>query len=142
MIAKFFVAWCSNDTEVTALVGSRVSPGKAPYDTPSPRITYSVIADRSYQTLTGPNGLKHAVLQVDCWSKNSDGYKEVHEVAEAICGDGKLNGYTGSIAGFHIQSCLLIEPGKTDLPWESPIDGTDLGFHRVMMQFSVHYTEE
>jgi hypothetical protein len=70
-----------NDVAVSALVGDKIYPMKAPQNVTSPYITYQVINDNGNQCIGGSIYQNDTRFQIDCWSKT---YSEVKAIKEAV----------------------------------------------------------
>jgi len=69
------------DAAVSALVGIKIYPMKAPQNVTNPYITYQVISDNSNQCIGGEVYQNDTRFQVDCWSTK---YSEVKAIKEAV----------------------------------------------------------
>lgn len=68
-------------SELTALIGDRLTPSHHSHGTQAPYAVYTTIfADGAYD-LDGPTGLERVRLQVDCYAETAD---EARLVAEAV----------------------------------------------------------
>ena len=70
-----------DDAALSALVGSRIYPKKAPQNVQTPYIVYHVITDTNNQCIEGEVYQSDTRFQIDCWSKK---YSEVVLVKNAV----------------------------------------------------------
>lgn len=68
---------------VAALVGSRVAAGMLPEGELRPYVTYSLVTGERIGSMTDSGLMRHARIQLDCWSPN---YKEAKQIALAVQG--------------------------------------------------------
>lgn len=80
-IESDLVTHLKNDSAVSALVGTRIYPMKAPQSVTNPYITYQVINDNSNQCLGGSVYQNDTRFQIDCWSTT---YSEAKAIKEAV----------------------------------------------------------
>ncbi|MEA5163099.1 DUF3168 domain-containing protein, partial [Cereibacter johrii] len=66
---------------ITELVGPRVNFGRHPQGEPLPALVLSTISDREGLTLSGPDGLQRARVQIDCWAAS---YGEAKRLSRAV----------------------------------------------------------
>jgi hypothetical protein len=66
---------------VTALVGTRVAAGMLPEGELRPYVTYSLITGERIPSMTDSGLMRHARIQLDCWSPN---YKQSKQIALAV----------------------------------------------------------
>lgn len=146
MIGAFIVAWMKQESGVTALIGSgnncRIFPQVSPQNTAFPRITYQVFGDATGMSLTGPISLADCTVQIDCWGgRGPGGYAAAQALADAIEGtetNRKLNGYSGTLGGVEVRSCILPRGGRSDGVL-FPTDGSDDAILSVSMDFEIAY---
>ena len=70
-----------DDAGVSALVGVKIYPMKAPQNVTSPYISYQVINDNGNQCMSGEVYQNDTRFQIDCWSTK---YSEVKAIKEAV----------------------------------------------------------
>ena len=74
----------SNASAVTALVGTRITPGLASQDTTVPYITYQVLSTVNTNPVnTYAKISANTRIQVNCWSDNPDTATAVADAVEA-----------------------------------------------------------
>jgi hypothetical protein len=66
---------------VTALVGTRVAAGMLPEGELRPYVTYSLITGERIPSMTDSGLMRHARIQLDCWSPN---YGQSKQIALAV----------------------------------------------------------
>jgi hypothetical protein len=66
---------------VTALVGTRVAAGMLPEGELRPYVTYSLITGERIPSMTDSGLMRHARIQLDCWSPN---YGQAKQIALAV----------------------------------------------------------
>lgn len=91
------------DTDLAALVGTRVHWVRSPQGTASPRIVLYRISGLRDMHMNGPSGLIASRVQIDCIGSSYGGAKAVARAVEA-----RLSGYSGSASGVVFQGCFLI----------------------------------
>lgn len=103
------------DSGVSALVGTRVYPMKAPQNVVKPYITYQAISDNSDQCLGGSTFQRVTRFQVDCWSTT---YSEADAIKEAV-----LSSLTGFKSSHSVSAMDDYEP--------------DTGLYRQLIDFKL-----
>ena len=109
---------------LTALVGSRIYPNRAPQNCTMPAVVYQQVTDRRTYTKDGYAGLAWPLFQISC-------YAETYEQAEAVRAqvEAALHACLGKFDGLTVEAVRL--EGSTD-QFE---DGSDL--HRVLLQVRI-----
>jgi len=80
------------DTDVAALVSTRIYPESAPQNVTVPYITYEVSSVEHYHHMVNSSGLKAATVMVDCFAAT---YIAARALAEKV--RLALQGYTGTV---------------------------------------------
>lgn len=125
----------------TALVGTgtsaRIFPAIAPTSAAVPRITYHRIANSHVHHMGGASGLTATTMQIDCWD---DDYLGANALGETV--RDALDGYRGTMGTGGQTSAVqatFLNGDRTD--FFPPTDASQIGFHRVMMEFVFWHTE-
>jgi len=121
------------DTDVKALVGTRVYPVAVAQDVVRPYITIQRIAvDRTYDH-DGETGLCAPLIQIDCWADTYRGAKTLADKVRLA-----ISGYNGALGGYTAQAILI--QNEVDLS-EGPSTGSEKVIHRVSIDASVWFNE-
>lgn len=122
---------------VTALVGSRVSPGFVSELSAFPFIAYSLIASQHERHLQGPSGLVFRRYQLDIYSRLNS---ELCAISDAI--RNRLDGYVGVVTigadSLRMQNVELLDQRDNYI---SPTDGSDVGIYRRSLDFRISHGE-
>ena len=87
---------------VTALVSTRVSPGRRPQASALPAIDVNTISGAPVYTDDGESGLASARVEINCWGQT---YSSAKLVARAV--KAALSAFVGESAGITFQNVLL-----------------------------------
>lgn len=79
------------------LVGDRVYPMRLPQDEPLPAVVYQSISRAREESHSGPSGLYHPRIQLNCWD---DSYTGAKKLAKRIIQ--ALDGYKGTVGSIKI----------------------------------------
>jgi len=101
MIYEALFSLLTANSDVAALVGTRVYPVKMPDDPQLPAISLQVADGDRGDSLEGSDGLASELVQIDCWSRDMDQVKDLAKKARAA-----LRGYRGTVAGLTIGGIL------------------------------------
>jgi len=107
--AEFFVAWAASQSDLTALIGDRISPWESDRRDDVPRVTYFLVSGDRVNTLAGPTKLAVQRWQLDCWGSSQKNAAAVARLFTGASGDSRLDGYRGTLAGITIQNCRLTD---------------------------------
>lgn len=80
----------SNDSGVTALCSTRISPNMAREGTALPYIVYAVVTGSNINTITGVGDMQRKRIQLDC---NAATYTAAKNLAAAVIAALEGNGY-------------------------------------------------
>jgi len=119
----------TDDTDVSALVSSRVYPMKLPQGWTLPAITYQRISGERAHNLSGPSGRARPRFQIDCWAADYDGGKDLANKVR-LC----LDGFKGDINTESDVGGITLEADR-DI-WEDDID-----VYRISMDFIIPHFE-
>jgi len=122
-----------NDATVKAIT-TRVYYDNIPQDPTYPLILITQISGHRDQVLRGPTGHAHPRYQVDAWTQKASGYGHKYtarRLADAI--REALNGYSGTVEGRTIKSCLLDN--------ERPKNEPELKAYRIMQDYMIWHEE-
>ena len=114
MIQAGIFSLLSQNTSISALIGSRIYPVLLPEDSTLPAMTYHVIGGASMPTLS-TSGMQRMRMQFDCWGQTYDDAATLRSTLISA-----LNGYQGTLSdGTNLQFAQLIGPG-TDFFEDAP----------------------
>ncbi len=119
----------TSDTDMAALVSTRVYPMRLPQGYSLPAVSYQRIsAERRHELSTGPIGWAFTRFQFDCWAGS---YSDLRDLAEAVrkC----LDGFSGTVDGTHV--------GGIYIEGERETFEEDVEIYRVTMDFLIPYKE-
>ena len=119
---------------ISALVGTRVYPLRAPQNAAYPQLTYGIISDIEVMSLEGSSGLTDARLHIDCWANDAAGYSTVKSLKAAV--RNALTGFSGWMGSTEVGAVL--PAGDVDL-YEQPESASDTGVHHIAMDYEVSY---
>lgn len=127
-------------SSVTALVGQRIWPHVAPQGTDTNTLDYIVYhaVDKVHeQNLRGASGVCFARLQLDVFASS---YARAKAIVEAIrmC----IEGYRGDVTvGSDIVRVVHCSLELEVDEFDPPIDGSQRGRHRMILDYKVGYEE-
>lgn len=133
-LGPFLYAWVATQSDLVAIVGTRVTPWKRLQGGDLPAITYEQISVNGIGHLRGLSGLDAQIYQLDCWAAT---YKQARTIAAMVRGrkgDPRLDRYTGVLAGTTIRACFCQE--QRDAP-DMPQFADDVGTPCVQLDFKI-----
>jgi hypothetical protein len=98
-----------NDSDVSAIVGSRVYPMRLPQGFDLPAISYQRVSGDRSKDLQGSTGHTEPRIQIDCWAKS---YGEIKNLAEKL--RLSLDRFTGDLGGGQYVHHVSLE-GERDM---------------------------
>jgi hypothetical protein len=116
---------------VSALIGTRMYPGKLPQDPTYPAVTYTRISGPRLYSHQGATGLAEGRFQFDCWAAS---YSAAKSTAAAV--RESLEGFRGTVGSDVIASIFAVHEADSYEPQEG-----DEGDWRVSLDFWVRYEE-
>jgi hypothetical protein len=122
---------------ITALVkGNRIYCGVRDQDDPLPAITLARVTGEHGHTLTAAAGWCRARVQFDALATN---YVDAETIGEALRGELQiLGGATIGSTSTNVSATIL----ENDFPlYEEPIEGSAVGIHRWVSEYTVLYAE-
>jgi hypothetical protein len=117
---------------VTDLVSTRIYPAVLPQAATLPAVVYSVITNVPNDDVLGSSGSVTASVQLDIYS---DSHITTNNISEQI--RLQMQGYSGAMGDETVGASRLLNRFEQ---YEKPVDGSDLGRHRVIMTFDITYT--
>ena len=116
-----------NDVTVAALT-TRCYPVKLPQDPTYPLILYTRITGIRDHVLSGPSGHAHPRFQIEAWA-------ETYAAAKALAAAMReaLDGYSGTVEGVDIGSCLIDS--------ERDIYENEIEVYRVVQDWMIWHSE-
>lgn len=90
------------DTDVAALVSTRVYPLQVPQDVAMPAIAYQQISGRPEYAQEGDSGLNRARFQLTCQAETYEGAKELAAAVKAA-----LSGASGTWDDTTVNGCFV-----------------------------------
>lgn len=116
-----------NDGGVGAHAGNRINFGTHPQGQPLPAIVLNTISDLEGYTLSGPEGVSQARVQVDCYAQTYGAAKLLSRAVRSL-----LSGYqNGALQGVFLAGLRDGREGGSNEA-ERP--------YRVSLDFMVHFT--
>mgnify|MGYP001817171020 CR=1 FL=1 len=107
-----FYTLLSNDSAVTALVGTRITPGVASQNTATPYITYQLVSTVNTNPLdTNVKIGANTRIQVDCWADSPDTATTLADAVESAL-------VTGYVVFRHEDRDPETERFRTLLDWK------------------------
>lgn len=123
---------------ITDIVGAganaRIRPGRLSRPDVFPAIRYAFISGGSVAHLTGGSGIAQPLLQVDCYATT---YGPANALAEKV--RLALQSYRGLMGSDFVNGIILVNRREF---YEDPVDASDAGKHRVLLEFTVAHVEE
>ena len=117
---------------VTDLVSTRIYPAVLPQAATLPAVVYSVITNVPNDDVLGSSGSVTANVQLDIYS---DAHITTNNISEQI--RLQMQGYSGAMGDETVGASRLLNRFEQ---YEKPVDGSDVGRHRVIMSFDITYT--
>ena len=130
------VTYINADTEVAALIGTRIYPLLMPQLATYPAVVYSVISEQHNNHLAGNigGGLVQAFYQLDTYSTT---YLQTLSIAEAL--RNLLDGINHVSMGAVFVESILLESTPQDMV--EATDDSQVNLYRVLMTFKIAYQE-
>lgn len=120
------------DGAVSALVGTRIYPIRAPDNPTLPMLTYQRISNIREHVMTGEQAkFTTTLFQIDVWAKESGGISQARSIAAAI--RSSLDDFRGIITGIDVQGIL------SDNEWDTWDEDTET--FRITLQFRIMHRE-
>ena len=120
-------------TSITAIVGTRIFPGRVPQGQTFPNIRFSILAQEQTQKLTGHLTLYSASIQIDCYTLNS--YSSLIDLSDTV----RANLNTGSTTFGSIQITNCHVQSELDEPPFTPTDGSDDWIYGRSLSLQLHF---
>lgn len=114
--------------DLTALIGQRVYPVRAPQGAALPFVTYQRIGGSPVNGSTAESGTSNITIQVDCIAVS---YKTVKQIADAV--RGALSKWFSGATSPGLNLSLTAERDDYD----KPVHADEVGVYRVMQDYSV-----
>jgi hypothetical protein len=116
---------------VRLIIEDRMTWGELPQGRVRPMVALWNTTDLPDYQLSGPSGLQHVFLQIDCWAI---ALAESLSVARAI--KERLDGFSGTIGGTTFQGVFFV--GRRNS--KEPIAGSpSQAYHRITLDLDVWY---
>lgn len=96
------VALLTADTAIDALIDGRIHPSKLVQSEPFPAITYLRVSTPRIRSHSGPSGLAHARVQINCWAETWTGARDLADLVRM-----RLDGWKGVAGGVRIGGIQL-----------------------------------
>jgi len=123
----------SGDTDITDLASTRIYPVYVPQNATMPALTFQHISANREYTLAGSFGMVASRYQINCWSSNYSGARELAEVVREAMED-----YSGTVNTRYIHEITL--EGEGDI--SSLIPGNEvIKRHGKRLDFLVWFNE-
>src|SRR5690606_1946302 len=137
MITADIATHLTGSQPISGLIGDRVFAKSAPEGAEWPRIVLSTISDDPEYGLQGEVGIDRALVQVDCWAKDTNGANglwQADRLAKAV--RNRLSGYRGTAGDTFICSATIVRNSDDDEPVKA---GSDERKYRYSMDFEIVY---
>lgn len=123
--------------EMTALVGTRIYPIRAPQTAPKPYVTFNEISADHQEHMRGSSGCVSCRVQFDIIAETYAAVKAIGDRMRLT-----LQGYSGTVAhegdSCKIQSISLAGDYDGNEP---PTPGTDQGPYRIIQDYKIGHAE-
>ncbi len=127
-VEKVIYSKLSGDSDVAALVSTRIYPVNLPQKPTYPAIVYTRISgDRTY-SFEGASGLASPRFQIDCFASTYSGGKDLSSKLRSA-----INGFRGTVSGIVVQAIFLES--------DSDMFEDDFNIYRISSDYFVHYKE-
>jgi hypothetical protein len=127
-----------NDTDVAALVSTRVYPGVAPDDATLPYITYGQTGAQHTHHHAGAAGERRVLKQIACWATSMSAAEDLAEKVR-VSMHGKTGTFGSGLFTIDVDEILLMNDPHTFVP---PRAGDDRPpAWGSMMEFAIWHAE-
>lgn len=133
MTEKAIYAILAADTDVAALVATRIYPVRRVQGDALPAIVYRRISSTHIHSTQGSSGACNARIQIDCWAATYAGAKTLADKVRLA-----LDGYHGTAGTIDVHHILIED--ETDLA-AGFLGGEDTQDLAVTMDLSVFFSE-
>lgn len=123
----------SGTTDLTAIVGTRIFPIKAPQDTKMPYVVYQRISGVPVHAMSADADVVHSRFQVTCVADSVAGSNGTNAVAKQV--KASLSRWSKSTGNPEILE--VFTDNEIDL-WRD-IDASDVGAYQTALDFIVHH---
>jgi hypothetical protein len=130
-IGKGVRTYLVSKSSVTDLVSTRIYPGVLPQAATLPAVVYTVVTNVPNDDVTGSSGSVNAGLQLDVFSDSHITSNNIGEQIRLV-----MQGYSGAMGDETVGAVRLTNRYEM---YEKPVDGSDLGRHRVILSFNITY---
>ena len=121
------------DSDVSALVGTRIRPDKLAQTETLPAIAYTEINTEHDQGIDGPVGSRLTRLAVGCFDDSRLGANALAEKVRLA-----IDGETGTFGSETVDACVLEDTNQQDI---QPDDGSDVGQYVTTLIFLISLQE-
>ena len=130
MIEKGLYELLTQDTGVSALVGSKVFHILAPKGTAIPFVVISRVATEDCYDMAGTAGLRSALFQFDCYGSDFYTSRSISLAVRQL-----LENYRGTLGDGSKVSAVI-----TEKDWDMPYEEGGKGFvYRALLGFRFHF---
>ena len=123
----------SGSTAVTALVGTRIYPGRVPQGKAHPQIRFTVSSIEQVHHLTAHSNLFEASVQIDCYTENS--YLDCITLSDKV--RERMNTQSTTFGTISIERSHVMS--EMDEPPFQPIDSSDEWIFGRSLDVSLHF---
>jgi hypothetical protein len=120
-------------TEISALIGSRMYLQKAPQGASLPLIIFSLQRSSPNHHLRGYSGVTEDTIEIECQSYTDVGAKDLKEKVRK-----KLQGYRGVMGSTFVNSCFITDESDH---YTDRSDASDKGIFIALLEFTTWHTE-
>lgn len=121
-------------SSVTDLVSTRVFPSVLPQAATLPAVVYTVVTGVPNDDVLGSSGSVTAGIQLDVYSDSHITSNNIGEQIRLV-----MQGFSGTMGSETVGAVRLTNRYEM---YEKPVDGSDLGRHRVLLSFDITYLNE
>ena len=119
---------------ITDLVNTRIYPAVLPQAATLPAVVYTLITSTPNDCLAGSSGSVDSNIQLDVYTNNHLTSNDIGEQIRLV-----MQGYSGTMGDETIGGVRLLNRFEM---YEKPVDGSDLGRHRVLLTFEITHTQQ
>lgn len=113
---------------VATLVSTRMYPLVLAQDCTFPALVYSRVSTSREHSMSGPSGLAHPRIQIECYAETHAGARSLADAVRAL-----LDGFAGTIGSTVIQGIILLD--------DRDMFGEQTPVYRTDLDFEIWYTE-
>jgi hypothetical protein len=120
--------WLLTNSNIAAVVGTRIYPVILGQGATDPSIVYNLISELNDHHMEGPSGLVMVRMQIDAYAQLHDDAAELANLVKEA-----LDGYSGLMGTVQVQG-VFADTARTDYQ-------SDPNLHRVSRDYLIHFDE-